>query len=884
MRNLLNLFLFTTVLVFTADLYGQSETRLEAPYVQSVIIANIGSTTSIGDFEEVTYHLWESQIGDQTNSYEELNRDQWSIYLQDKKTEETVVINLWTKKVLFSGAEKYLVLESGADAIPDEDITKEETGVITNVALGKSARQSSDYSAGPGKTFPAGLAVDGVKSGFGKLSHTLQEYGAWWEVDLGRPYNISSIKVYNATDHPQRMNDFTILVSETPFTGNSGGTVFVANEAAPKPTKSYTGNARGRYVRLFLNETNYLTIHEIEVFGSIGGEVAPPSVVTTTTPTTTVPPPTTTAAPTAKEVKFYSKNGLTLTEARDIAAQNGWKLATSDEVSAAFQQRNLDVYAFGMMADGRFAVPVQSNHSNFKRGANIGAVGGNQGFLYTVVTNPTTSSPTVNTSSTNTTGTPPKSNRDAINSFIRKDLNYNASELLSVKADGSSEAMPSNSRDKVGNAVIICTYEQKKADESLRNISLVNPSNTIFPGALVYGDRSLAEGKPRSIGIERAPITLTLMLPGAYGESGSKRIDKPVLSEIQSARNELIENWFKNNPGEKDYKNFAKQTLTTTRVFNSDQASLKLGFNAKWAQGNADVSAAMNIDTEKEVTVAIFKQIFYTVACDKPTTPADFFAPSVSLGQVKEVINSNEPPAYVKSVDYGRTLMIRMETDKLAAGGDLEAAFNYAAGPDSEVGGSIDATYQKVLENSTFRLYALGGNAQTPAGIIDGTDLKKLRDVIYNDALFRRDNPGAPMSYTVNYLKGDVTASVYSSANYVEKTCTEYPNGQIILKHGGGYVGRFIVTWEIDGKQCPECKFESGKVGNGWKETVPVPADAKNVVIKGDYGGIGYDNWQEVIYQVESGPTNCTYLIRGSAITRFGQKINPDGEVVKTYN
>lgn len=143
-----------------------------------------------------------------------------------------------------------------------------QPGAITNVALGKSAKQSSSWANGAGKTFPANIAVDGVKEGFGNISHTLQEAGAWWEVDLGNSYNISSIKVYNAADIPQRMNDFTILVSETPFTGNSGGTAFVANQPAPTPTQSYSGNTTGRYVRLFLNGTNYLTIHEIEIFGT----------------------------------------------------------------------------------------------------------------------------------------------------------------------------------------------------------------------------------------------------------------------------------------------------------------------------------------------------------------------------------------------------------------------------------------------------------------------------------------------------------------------------------------------------------------------------------------------------------------------------------------
>ncbi len=815
MKNLSSFIILIMMASSLSSLRGQTSEKVEAPIAQSVIIADKGTKNVIGYFEEITNDIWESSINGQKTKYAESGRDQWTILLTALESDQVVALNLWTEKVMFNGTEKYSVIESRSDAVPDKYMSKEtvaEPGVISNVALGKPAKQSSDYSAGPGKNFPAGLAVDGVKSGFGKLSHTLQDYGAWWEVDLGQSYKISSIKIYNATDHPQRMNDFTILVSETAFTGNNGGTVFAANQPAPSTTQTYTGNAQGRYVRIFLNETNYLTIHEVEVYGSIGS-AAPVNVPLENTATTSTNP----------TINTTTNNPPVSTTTTNVPT------TTNTPTTAS--------------------VPT------------------------------TTNVPTTNTTITNTS---PTSSRDAINNYIRNELNYNTSELLAVVENNKSESLPSN-RDQVGNGVIICTFERREAEETLQNISLVNPSNTIFPGALVYGDRSLAEGKPRSIGIERAPITLTLMLPGAYGESGSKQIDTPKLSSTQGARNELIENWFNKNPGETDYKNFAKQTLTTSRVYNSDQASLELGFDAKWAQGNADVKAAMDINTEKEVTVAIFKQVFYTVACDKPTTPADFFAPSVSLAQVKNIMTSKEPPAYVKSVDYGRMLMIRMETDKLAASANLEAAFNYAAGPDSKIGGSIDAKYKKVLENSTFRLYALGGNAQTPAGIIDGTDLNKLRSIIYDDALFRRDNPGAPLSYTVNYLQGDVTASVYASTDYVEKICTEYTNGQIILKHGGGYVGRFIVTWEIDGKQCPECIFESGKIANGYKKTLPIPADAKNLKVQGQYGGIGTNNWKEVIYQVETGPTNCTYLIRGSAVVRFGQKIDPSGKVIKEY-
>lgn len=81
-------------------------------------------------------------------------------------------------------------------------------------------------------------------------------------------------------------------------------------------------------------------------------------------------------------VGFHGQEGLSLAQATKIASENGWRLATPVEVELAWSTQALDTYAFGLMSDGKFAVPVQKDYSNFKKGSNIGAVGGNQGFFY----------------------------------------------------------------------------------------------------------------------------------------------------------------------------------------------------------------------------------------------------------------------------------------------------------------------------------------------------------------------------------------------------------------------------------------------------------------------------------------------------------------------
>lgn len=82
------------------------------------------------------------------------------------------------------------------------------------------------------------------------------------------------------------------------------------------------------------------------------------------------------------EVKFFSINNLTLAEARSLAARNGWELATPEQVTAAWKNKGLNAFAYGRTSDGKFCVPIQQNNGSFKRGANCGITGGNQGFLY----------------------------------------------------------------------------------------------------------------------------------------------------------------------------------------------------------------------------------------------------------------------------------------------------------------------------------------------------------------------------------------------------------------------------------------------------------------------------------------------------------------------
>ncbi|HYN83660.1 MAG TPA: discoidin domain-containing protein [Pyrinomonadaceae bacterium] len=152
----------------------------------------------------------------------------------------------------------------------------------SNLALGRAATQVSTGFGGS-----AARAVDGDTDGgwtHNSVTATLQEAQAWWEVDLGASRQIDSIKVWNRTDCcGSRLANFYVLVSDTPFASTDltatlsqpGVSGFHTAGQAGRPT-TINVSRTGRYVRVQLTGTNYLSLAEVEV---IGRPLAQPSNV-----------------------------------------------------------------------------------------------------------------------------------------------------------------------------------------------------------------------------------------------------------------------------------------------------------------------------------------------------------------------------------------------------------------------------------------------------------------------------------------------------------------------------------------------------------------------------------------------------------------------------
>jgi hypothetical protein len=143
--------------------------------------------------------------------------------------------------------------------------------------VGKAASQSSTF---PGyASAAAGSAVDGNTNGnffAGSVTATGLDPNAWWQVDLGASATVSSIAIWNRTDCcGARLTDYWVFVSDTPFLPSDtpltlqtrAGTFANHQTTAPNPSTVIAAGAQGRYVRVQLSGTDYLSLAEVQVFG-----------------------------------------------------------------------------------------------------------------------------------------------------------------------------------------------------------------------------------------------------------------------------------------------------------------------------------------------------------------------------------------------------------------------------------------------------------------------------------------------------------------------------------------------------------------------------------------------------------------------------------------
>lgn len=441
---------------------------------------------------------------------------------------------------------------------------------------------------------------------------------------------------------------------------------------------------------------------------------------------------------------------------------------------------------------------------------------------------------------------------DSINGLIAN-LSYNPDALLNVQSNtGKFETNNRVTADRNQGNVFECRNIDYNLRTNFQDVVMFDPTiGVIYPGALVIGNREMLDGAPQPLQIPRAPTQIRVDLPG-IGANGNIQVDDPNYQNTQAKIDEVLEYW-NAEVAPQGYAIDSDTYFEKTTAYSREQMSLELGVSAEWAGGSSfDSQFDYTKTTEKRVATLLYRQVYYDVVMETPDSPAAVFGNSVNSATVQSLISDENPPAYVSSVQYGRIIMIRMETTDTRTEVNLEAVLEYATKAKSATA-EVNATYDQVISKSTFNVVTVGGNAQTATEVITGSSVEEgeggLNYVISEGALYSRENPGAPIAYTVKYLKDNRIAKMGYNTDYRVESCRTFAfvHDNVNIKRTSGPAVRFRFKYKNRGQN-------SFVYDNSWREldnenvffSRRPPDGAHDVFVQFQVWDIVWKTWDEV--------------------------------------
>ncbi|MFC5370365.1 thiol-activated cytolysin family protein [Arcanobacterium bovis] len=443
---------------------------------------------------------------------------------------------------------------------------------------------------------------------------------------------------------------------------------------------------------------------------------------------------------------------------------------------------------------------------------------------------------------------------NGVDQYIRG-LQYDPRGVLAVPGESVKTVPVTRDQFKDGTYTVF-KHERKSFNNLRSDIAALEANNaTIFPGALVLANQSLAKGTPIPVGIDRAPQTISVDLPGSTRGSNRITIQNPSKSTVEQGINDLLQRWTDRHDSYPEHA--AKMSYDESMVTSKEQLKAKFGLGFEKIAAKLNVNFEAIHKHERQVAIASFRQIYYTVAMDTPTNPHKVFAPNVTRDDlVARGVNNKNPLGYVSSVSYGRQIFVKLETTSTS--NDVKAAFNGVFKASfGNVKTDVDTKYANILKNTRATVYVMGGSAKRGVEVATG-NIADLKRIIKEESTFSTNVPAVPVSYAVNFLKDNQQATVQNSGDYIETTATTYTAGAITLRHAGGYVAKFDLTWDeisFDAKG-NEIRTPMKWSGNwkartaGFRETIHLPANARNIrVVAGEGTGLAWDPWWTIINQ-----------------------------------
>jgi len=313
------------------------------------------------------------------------------------------------------------------------------------------------------------------------------------------------------------------------------------------------------------------------------------------------------------------------------------------------------------------------------------------------------------------------------------------------------------------------TCETKRYTASMNpdGFCMFNPlASVLWPGNLIQGE-SLKSGIPTSIPVtKRQPGNITLAIVSSDGEGAEnmyyRTVEKMQHSYVTQAMNEVLSGF--GGHGYAQY-NFAMD-------FIEESSDLAFKLSAGYSGGKAKVSAEFSLNTsdKKQRMLVTLQQSYFTMVYDDPAGLDGVFTPDITVNDLRNYTGNGNPICYISSVTYGRLYYLLYESD--ASKQELNAALRFSyRGITTSGDGEAELNYKKTMEKTSVRILQIGGDAEGGLSTAMALDLEGIQKFLEKGANFSAKSPGAPISYTVKYLKNAKLVKMNNTLDYEVEEC-----------------------------------------------------------------------------------------------------------------
>jgi len=324
-----------------------------------------------------------------------------------------------------------------------------------------------------------------------------------------------------------------------------------------------------------------------------------------------------------------------------------------------------------------------------------------------------------------------------------------------------------------------CVSTPKTLSQSIDDIVAFNPNTgVLYPGSVVKG-ASLKNGILNPISVARNGGKLTISYI-TYAEnlkgnevSYSENVEEASFQIIQNAGKKLTNRLPAGNQ-------ISIISFEKTEAHELNESFLKLGLSTSWLSGSVKSQLDQSFQSNKAKYFVKVVQRYYDISFETNFStnqePADFFSDKVNVDEIYISIGDTvaNPPAYIKSISYGRILLLFIESESSQK--DLTAALEATFSSGTAKGQiNISAGERAAIENSKINLLSLGGSAGATVKLLSGNKLDSLIVYLQEGANFSKNSPGYPITYTARYLKNNEAAKLSYTTNYSVKQCEKNP-------------------------------------------------------------------------------------------------------------